>query len=61
MIDRLVEPTWKRFYTLEKGVATRSLFQLRVGSTLLSLSNLEKRICGIKYINEAIRTVRQAY
>ena len=37
------------------------LYRLSVGTTLLSLPNLKKRIQGIKYINEAIRSVRQTH
>lgn len=36
-------------------------YRLEVGTALLQLSNLKKRIQGIKIINEAIRAVRQAY
>jgi len=61
MVDSLVEPIWRRHYTLEMCAHVQCLYQLRLGSSLLCLGNLKKRIQGIKYINEAIRVVRQTY
>jgi hypothetical protein len=36
-------------------------YRIRVGAALMSLSNLQKRIQGIKYINDSIKHVRQVY
>jgi len=38
-----------------------SYYQLEIGAALLILTNLQRRIQGIKYINEAIRAVRAPY
>jgi len=61
MIEALVEPVWKRWYTLEAINKRHLLYKLFVGASLLTVSNLKKRIQGIKYVNEAIKNVRQAY
>jgi hypothetical protein len=61
MIDQQVEPTWRRVYTLEMVTETQCRYRLGIGASLLCLANLKKRIQGIKYINEAIRSVRGAY
>ena len=59
MINMLVDPIWRRYYTLEMLGQIQCEYRLEIGTTLLRLPNLKKRIQGIKYINEAIRAVRQ--
>lgn len=61
LIDSFVDPIWRRFYTLEMISKIQCVYRLHIGRSLMSLSNLKKRIQGIKYVNEAIRSVRQAY
>jgi len=58
MINMLVDPIWRRYYTLEMLSKIQSEYRLEIGTALLRLPSLKKRIQGIKYINEAIRTVR---
>ena len=36
-------------------------YRIYVGAAMMSLSNLQKRISGIKYINDSIKHVRQVY
>jgi hypothetical protein len=36
-------------------------YRIYVGAAMMSLTNLQKRIQGIKYINDSIRHVRQVY
>ena len=57
----MVDPIWKRYYTLEMINKIQCEYRLEIGTTLLCLPNLQKRIQGIKYINEAIRAVKQPY
>jgi len=61
MINYQVDPIWKRYYTLEMFSKLQCEYRLGIGTTLLCLQNLQKRILGIKYINEAIRAVKQPY
>lgn len=61
MVNHLVDPIWKRYNTLEMSHKILSFYQLEIGAALLLLTNLQRRIQGIKYINEAIRTVRATY
>jgi hypothetical protein len=61
MVDSFVDPTWRRHFTLEMLNRKQSLFRIGVGAALMGLTNLKKRIQGIKYMSEAIRAVRQAY
>lgn len=61
MIAELVDPIWKRYYTKEMITWLWGEYRLKLGSAMLCLQNLKKRITGIKYINEAIKSVRQAY
>lgn len=58
-IDQFVDPLWKRHNTIEM-VRGKILCEYRiyVGAALMSLSNLQKRIQGIKYINDSIKHVR---
>lgn len=61
MVNQLVDPIWKRYNTLEMSNKILSYYQLEIGAALLILTNLQRRIQGIKYINEAIRAVRAPY
>jgi len=61
-IDQFVEPLWRRYNTVEM-VRGKILVEYRiyVGAAMMGLSNLQKRIGGIKYINDSIKHVRQVY
>ena len=62
LINTLIDRIWKRHYTMEMIVGKIQCdYMLQIGSSLMMLSNLQKRIQGIKYINEAIKQVRQPY
>ena len=61
MVNHLIQPIWRRYNTLEMSNKILCSYQLEIGAALLILPNLQRRIQGIKYINEAIRSVRTPY
>jgi hypothetical protein len=44
MINKLVDPIWKRYNTFEMSKKIEYVYQIGIGSALLSLSKLERRI-----------------
>ena len=58
MINRYANMIFRKHYTLEMDAKIQNMYRLRVGGALMKCQNLQKRIQGIKYINEAIRHVR---
>jgi hypothetical protein len=44
MINKLVDPIWKRHNTIEMTGKILSNYQIGIGAALLSLSKLERRI-----------------
>jgi hypothetical protein len=56
LINFIVDPIWKHYYTMEYNVGKiQCECMIHIGASLMMLSNLQKRIQGIKYINEAIK------
>jgi hypothetical protein len=54
LINYLIDPVWKAYYTTEMIQRILNIYRVEIGASMIKLTNLQKRIDGMRHISYAI-------